>query len=340
MKKYFPTVFIVILSFILLVGCGQTEVNNNAASTNGEQETKVDDKSESTNGEQETKVDDKAESSFPVTITDGLGNEVTIEEEPQAIVSIIPSNTEIAFALGLGDKMVGVGDWANYPPEVAEIERVGGAKFNVEKIISLNPDVVLAHASSAHSSTEGLQQLRDAGINVVVVNDATSFQAVYDSIKMIGTVTGTEENADKIISDMTEKLNLIKEKSAEIKEADQKVVWIEVDAQLYTTGKGTFMHEMLEAIGAINAAGDQEGWPQFTEEDAVLLNPDVIVITYGYYVENAVEQVLNRDAWQEVPAVKDKLVFDINSDLVTISGPRLIEGVEELAKAVYPDIYQ
>ncbi|MDX8359775.1 ABC transporter substrate-binding protein [Cytobacillus sp. IB215316] len=327
MKKYFPTVFIVILSFILLVGCGQTEVKNNEASTNVEQE---------------TKVDDKAESSFPVTITDGLGNDVTIEEEPQAIVSLIPSNTEIAFALGLGDKMVGVGDWADYPPEVADIARVGGTEFNVEKVISLNPDVVLAHASSAHSSTEGLQQLRDAGINVVVVNNATSFKAVYDSIKMIGVVTGTEENADKIISDMTEKLNLIKEKSAEIKEADQKVVWIEISQapDLFTTGKGTFMHEMLEAIGAINAAGDQEGWPQFTEEDAVLLKPDVIVITYGYYVDNAVDQVLARDAWQEVPAVKNKLVFDINSNLVTRSGPRLIEGVEELAKAVYPDIYQ
>ncbi|WP_214480428.1 ABC transporter substrate-binding protein [Bacillus sp. SM2101] len=327
MKKYFPTVFIVILSFILLVGCGQTEVKNNEASTNVEQE---------------TKVDDKAESSFPVTITDGLGNDVTIEEEPQAIVSLIPSNTEIAFALGLGDKMVGVGDWADYPPEVADIARVGGTEFNVEKVISLNPDVVLAHASSAHSSTEGLQQLRDAGINVVVVNNATSFKAVYDSIKMISVVTGTEENADKIISDMTEKLNLIKEKSAEIKEADQKVVWIEISQapDLFTTGKGTFMHEMLEAIGAINAAGDQEGWPQFTEEDAVLLKPDVIVITYGYYVDNAVDQVLARDAWQEVPAVKNKLVFDINSNLVTRSGPRLIEGVEELAKAVYPDIYQ
>ncbi|MFS1518105.1 ABC transporter substrate-binding protein [Bacillus sp. SCS-151] len=327
MKKYFPTVFIVILSFILLVGCGQTEVKNNEASTNVEQE---------------TKVDDKAESSFPVTITDGLGNDVTIEEEPQAIVSLIPSNTEIAFALGLGDKMVGVGDWADYPPEVADIARVGGTEFNVEKVISLNPDVVLAHASSAHSSTEGLQQLRDAGINVVVVNNATSFKAVYDSIKMIGVVTGTEENADKIISDMTEKLNLIKEKSAEIKEADQKVVWIEISQapDLFTTGKGTFMHEMLEAIGAKNAAGDQEGWPQFTEEDAVLLKPDVIVITYGYYVDNAVDQVLARDAWQEVPAVKNKLVFDINSNLVTRSGPRLIEGVEELAKAVYPDIYQ
>nr|WP_250886437.1 ABC transporter substrate-binding protein [Bacillus sp. SM2101] len=326
-KKYFPTVFIVILSFILLVGCGQTEVKNNEASTNVEQE---------------TKVDDKAESSFPVTITDGLGNDVTIEEEPQAIVSLIPSNTEIAFALGLGDKMVGVGDWADYPPEVADIARVGGTEFNVEKVISLNPDVVLAHASSAHSSTEGLQQLRDAGINVVVVNNATSFKAVYDSIKMISVVTGTEENADKIISDMTEKLNLIKEKSAEIKEADQKVVWIEISQapDLFTTGKGTFMHEMLEAIGAINAAGDQEGWPQFTEEDAVLLKPDVIVITYGYYVDNAVDQVLARDAWQEVPAVKNKLVFDINSNLVTRSGPRLIEGVEELAKAVYPDIYQ
>lgn len=288
----------------------------------------------------ETKQEAKTEeAAFPVTVKDAVGD-VTIEKEPTKIVSLIPSNTEIAYALGLGDKIVGVSDFDNYPEDVKNKEKIGGMEFNVEKIISLQPDIVLAHASSAHNSEEGLKQLKDAGITVIVVPNATSFNDVYASIELIGKATGKEKEAADVVQQMKQKIDAIAEKAKEVKE--EATVWVEVSPapEIYTAGKGTFMDEMLTIIHAKNAAGDQEGWRMFTEEDAVALNPDVIITTYGYYTSNAVEQVLARPAWKDVPAIKNKRVYDVNSDLVSRPGPRLAEGVEEIAKVVYPDIFK
>ncbi|MGG2954093.1 ABC transporter substrate-binding protein [Geobacillus stearothermophilus] len=277
------------------------------------------------------------QAAFPVTVKDGLGEEVTIKAEPQKIVSLIPSNTEIAYALGLGEKIVGVSDFDNYPEDVKTKTKIGGMEFNVEKIISLKPDLVLAHASSAHNSRDGLKQLKDAGITVLVVNDAKSFDDVYASIDLIGKATGTTDKAKQVIDEMKEKLAKIKEKAKQIPADKQANVWIEVSPppQLYTTGKGTFMDEMLKVISAKNVAGSLEGWPMVTEEKAVAYKPDVIITTYG-----GAKQVLARAAWKDVPAVKNKRVYDVNTDLVSRPGPRLVEGVEELAKAIYPDVFK
>ena len=117
-----------------------------------------------------------------------------------------------------------------------------------------------------------------------------------------------------------------------------KKVYVEVDPSLFTVGKNTFMDEMLTMIKAENIV-KEEGWPQLNQEAIIEANPDVIITTYGYYTENAVEQVLNREGWQDINAIKNKQVVDVHSDKVTRPGPRLVEGVEELAKAVYPDIF-
>ncbi|OQP05981.1 ABC transporter substrate-binding protein [Geobacillus sp. 46C-IIa] len=277
------------------------------------------------------------QTAFPVTVKDGLGEDVTIKAEPKKIVSLIPSNTEIAYALGLGEKIVGVSDFDNYPEDVKTKTKIGGMEFNVEKIISLKPDLVLAHASSAHNSKDGLQQLKDAGITVLVVHNAASFNDVYASIELIGKATGTADKADQVINDMKAKLAEVKEKAKQIPADKQANVWIEVSPppQLYTTGKGTFMDEMLKVISAKNVAGSLEGWPMVTEEQAVAYKPDVIITTYG-----GAKQVLERAAWKDVPAVKNKRVYDVNTDLVSRPGPRLVEGVEELAKAIYPDVFK
>ncbi|TKC14852.1 ABC transporter substrate-binding protein [Robertmurraya kyonggiensis] len=321
MKKWYSFLLLLLMSVGILAGCGEEQAP------------------EKTNqaGEQ---VEQKEEQSFPVTITDASDNEVVIEEKPEKIVSLIPSNTEIAFALGLGDEIVGVSDHDNYPEEVNEKEKIGGMEMNVEKIISLAPDLVLAHASSAHNSSEGLQQLKDSGIAVVVVNDAASFNDVYSSIEMIGKATGEAENAEKIIADMKTKIAEIEEKTAEITEPKSVIVEVSPAPDLYVVGKNTFMDEMLTLIHAKNGVGDQEGWLNLDQESYIERNPEVIITTYGYYTEGAVDSVLAREGWQDVSAVKNKQVIDVHSDLVTRSGPRLAEGLEELAKAVYPELFK
>lgn len=322
-KKWSIVSALLILLMSFLVGCGgaqQQETNNKELNETAQQ-----DKSDGT--------------SFPVTVVDGTGKEVVIDKEPKTIVSLVPSNTEIAFALGLGKKIVGVSDYDNYPKEVEKIEKVGAQDMNVEKIMSMQPDLALVTPFHYENHAEILEQYKKVGINVIVVNDAKSFEDVYKTITLVGTATGTQDKAEEIISDMKQSLAEVKEKAKAVKE--KKKVWVEVSPSpdIFTTGKGTFMNEMLESINAVNVANDQEGWVKFTEEEIVDLNPEVIITTYGYYVENPAQGVLSRAGWTEVPAIKNEQVFDVDNDTVTRPGPRLIDGIETLGKLIYPEIF-
>jgi iron complex transport system substrate-binding protein len=327
-RKMFVSLFILLWAFTL-VACQNNDTTENEEANKGQNE-------ENTEASNETKGN-----YFPITIKDALENEVTFDEEPETIVSLIPSNTEIVYALGAGEKVIGVSDLDNYPEDVLNKEKIGSMEYNIEKIISLKPDVVLAHESIANYAAEGFQQLQDAGLSVYIVKNASSFEDVYHTIETIGKITGTYDASTEVVNSMKSRVEEIKEMSEVIKEEEKLVVWTEISPapDLFTTGKGTFMHEMLEMIGAQNAAGNQEGWPPYTEEDAVLLNPDIILVTYNF-IDNPVDQVLTRDAWANVPAVQNKRVYEVNDDLVSRPGPRLLEGVEELATKIYPEIYK
>ncbi len=324
MKKWLP----VLLAAGVLAACS----DSNEETT----ETPADDQEQ----EEAEEPAESEETSFPVTVTDANGEEVTIEEEPDAIVSMIPSNTEIAYALGLDEAIVGVSDFDNYPEEAMEVEKIGGMEFNVEKIISLQPDVVLAHASNP-GGADGLQQIEDAGIPVVVIENAMTFDEVYDTIDMIGQVTGTTEEAEQIIADMQAGFDEIAEKASAISEEDQKSVLVDVAGppEIYVAGNNTFIQEMLDLINAENVMADQEGFVPLTEEEVVSRNPDVALLTFGYYVENAVDQWMSYEGFSQVTAVTEEAVFEVPSDEVTRSGPRLVEGTQALAEAIYPDVF-
>lgn len=321
MKKWYSLLFTVLLTLGVLAGCGQ---QNNQGNEKKE-----------TTGDKPTE-----QAAFPTTIKDALGNDVTIEKRPEKIVSLMPSNTEVAYALGLGDEIVGVSDFDNYPEEATKKEKVGGTEVNLEKIIALKPNLVLAHASTAHNAEAGLNQLKDAGIPVLVVNDAQSFDQVYDSILMIGKATGETQKAEELVKGMKDKLAEIKKKAAGITEKKKVFVEVSPSPEIYSPGNKTFMNEMLTAINAENVTSDLEGWAKVDQEAIIKHNPDVIITTYGYYVDNAMEQVLSRAGWENVTAIKSKQVIDVDSDRVTRSGPRIIEGVEDLAKAVYPEVFK
>ncbi|TXC86076.1 ABC transporter substrate-binding protein [Metabacillus litoralis] len=309
------------------IGCGTDSVQQEKDSSTT---------TENTEDASTTEVD----APFPVTVTDGTGEEVTIESEPKTIVSVIPSNTEITYAIGQGEKLVAVDEYSNYPEETAELEKIGGQQLNVEKILALQPDLALVTEYQHDNNRDVLTQFKEAGTDVIVINSAESFDQVYQSIALIGKVTGASEEAEQVVTEMKESLEEIREKAKAVTE--KKKVWVEVSPSpdIFTTGKNTFMHEMLESINAINTAGDQTGWVKMTEEEIVTLNPDVIITTYGYYVENPTEGVLSRAGWDEVPAIKQEQVFDVNNDTVTRPGPRLIDGVETLAKLIYPDVFE
>ncbi|WP_128896488.1 ABC transporter substrate-binding protein [Longirhabdus pacifica] len=314
-KKVSLFVFMLMLLFSLVVGCGTTEDN----------------------GEQDTT--ESATDAFPLTIVDGVGEEVTIDKAPERIVTGIASNTEIAFALGLDEHIVGVDNFSNYPEQALNKEKIGDMYLSAELILAQEPDLILLDESHQNNSGEIVQLLKDADLDVMFIQSASTFDEVYENISLIAKATDTVETGENIIQDMKDRHDVLKEKAKEMTQA--KKVWVEVSPapDIYTTGKGTFMDEMLTSIGATNVAGDQEGWVMLNEEEIVTLQPEVIITTYGYYVENAKEQILAREGWSEVPAIQNEQVFDVHGDIVTRPGPRLIDGVEELAKVIYPEIF-
>lgn len=319
MKKILSSLFVVLLC-LGLFGC-----NNETA-------------------QKETKISKNEVAQFPLTVKDSTEKEIEIKKEPKKIISLIPSNTEILFSLGKGKNVIGVTDFDNYPVEVKGIDKVGGSNadmtYNIEKIISLQPDLVLAHESSLGISADGLEQLEQAGITVFVVKNAESINDVYDTIEEIGQVTGKKEKSDQVVSDMKEKLKKISDKTANI--GTNPLVWLEISGppEIYTAGNGTFLNEMISIIHAKNVAEKEKGWVMYSEESAIKANPDVILTTYGDYVPDLDKVVLERKNWTSVNAIKNKRVFDINADTTSRPGPRLVEGVEEIAKAVYPEIFK
>lgn len=331
MKKLLNTLFLtILLSFLIACGADTTDTEDAVEDADVAEEEAVHEDTES-EGE-----------SFPLTVTDATGNELTLEEEPERIVSLIPSNTEITFALGQGDKMVGVSDNDNYPEEVLELEQVGGMEFNTEAIIGLEPDIVLAHESGVSYAQEAFDQLDEAGVDVFVVEDAEDFDATYETIEVIGMMIGAEAEAEQLVDGMKEDFSELEELTATIPEEERPSVFFEISPEpdIYTAGANTFFDELLTVIHANNATGEEEGWFAIDPEAIIELNPDVIITTYGDFIDDPREQVTSRDGFDGVEAVINERVYDVDTDLVSRPGPRLAEGAKELAELIYPEQFE
>lgn len=337
-RKSLVLLMLVILLAGLAVGCGTaSEPAGTTSGAEGQQSTDQKDKSttkETTTSESTGSADDTSTSgtNYPITITDDSNTQVTLNQKPERIVSIIPSTTEIAFALGLGDLIVGVSDNDDYPAEAANKEKIGGFEINFEKIVSLNPDIVLGGAGI---TSEAVKKLRELGITVIAV-EPTSIDEVYASIALIAKATDTMEQGQKVIAQMKAEHAQVTDALKGISEDAKPKVWVELDNTLYTTGKGTFMDQMVNLAGGINIAGNEEGWPQFTPEKVIELNPSVILVNYDY-IENAVEQVKTREGWGELDAVKNNRVYQLDPNLVSRPGPRITQGLIQIAKFLHPD---
>lgn len=316
--------FLMTFSLIGLAACGDDE-------SSSEQEQTDDPRQEEHAAEEDSQTEKEAD--FPVTLTDDSGTEMTIEKKPERIVSVIPSSTEIAFALGLGDQIVGVSDHDNYPEEVKNIEKIGGLELNFEKIVSLEPDLVLANTANG----EAIQQMRDLGLNVLVLG-AQNLEGTFENILLTGKATGTSEKAEEVVNQMKAERDEVINLVSEIPEEERKTVWIEVGQDLFSVGSGTFLNELVELAGGKNIMDDQEGWPQVSEEEVLERDPEVILLTYGNYMEgDPVEAVKNRENWQSVTAVQEGQIYSLDGDIVTRPGPRITQGLQEIARSLYPE---
>lgn len=274
-----------------------------------------------------------------VSITDDLGVTVTIENPPERIVSLSPANTEILFALGLDEKIVGVTEYCTYPEAALSKEKIGGfSTVNIEKVSVHNPDLIVA---ADGNSEETLAHLRELGFTVITIN-ADTIDTTLNDILLVGKATGADAEAEALVSSMKADLAEIAEKtSAEEKPTILHCMWTD---PLWVSGSGTFQDEMITAAGGVNAAADEGGWVALTMEKFLTMNPDIIVVDsgngMGVGADDALRDFFLKDPrMQSLSAVQNEQVYVVNADIIDRGGPRIVECVEALAEIAHPDIF-
>lgn len=272
-----------------------------------------------------------------VVVVDDFGRKVLISHEPTKIISTAPSITEILFALGLGNRVVGVTRQCNYPPEV--LERIGRGEITIiggftdpslEKILELNPDLVIGHNLL---TPEFVKKLEDAGIPVIVVKTAETIQGVYEDIKLIGKSCWADEEASKLVEELEEKISFWEKQIEDVKRVDVAgIFWVN---PLWVAGNGTYIHDLIEHAGGRNVFADKKWWASVSDEELVERDPEYIVVPY----KHGEELIYNGIMEMKRKGLIHGEVIRIDSDLMSRPGPRVAILFERLVKALHPDVW-
>ena len=273
---------------------------------------------------------------YPLTIIDITETAVTIPQEPQRIISIAPSNTEILFALGLEDKIVGITNYCNFPEETKNIEKIGETfPLNLEKIVSLKPDLILAYAGQLNE----IPRLRELGLNTIVI-EPLSLKETLKSIQMVATVGGIPEKGNILVKNLSQRVDQIKTEVSNLEITKKPKVFIGgIYETIWTPGEGTLFNELISLAGGINIAAGFSGWIKISPEFIVKEDPDIIIIPIGAMNPGdelkIKENIYQRPGWSNLSAVKTKKIFIVNEDLFFRAGPRIVDGLERLFKIFY-----
>ena len=272
----------------------------------------------------------KAEA-FPATVTDDASRNVTVKAEPTRIVSLAPANTEILFALGLGNKVVGVTSYDDYPSQVASITKVGDfAGPNVEAVAGAKPDLILA---TSGVQADVVKKLEDLGATVVVL-DPQSLDGVYADIQRVGQITGTSDKADDVTTAMKGQVEAVQRVVAT---SERTSAFIEIGQNpLFTAGKGTLMDELITLAGGKNVV-TQPGYVSYSAEQLIKANPQAYFATKGS--SNDPAAIEKRPGFSALSAVKDKRVVILDDSLVSRGGPRIVDGLKAMAEGLHPGAY-
>jgi len=274
-----------------------------------------------------------------VTVVDDAQRTVEISGVPERIISLAPSNTEILFALGLGDKAVGVTDFCDYPEEAQEIEKVGGVEPNLEKIVDLEPDLVLYIGGTAQ--LEKTQTMEDLGLTVLVLAPS-DIEGIFADIELVGKATGAEDEAEELVAQLRRRMKEVTTKVAI--SSYRPLIFYELDAtdptRPYTAGPGSFIDALIDMAGGFNlgATGGMQ-WAQFSTEEIIAQDPKIIILgdaNYGVTLESVEE----RPGWGVITAVKEGAIYPIDDTLVSRPGPRIVDGLEELARIIHPELFE
>ena len=276
-----------------------------------------------------------------LTVIDDFGETVTIQGIPQRIVSLAPSNTEILFAIGLEDRIVGVTDYCDYPPAAAGIQKIGGySTISIEKVLAADPNLIIA----APGNTEDVvNRLRDLGMTVITLNPETIDDVLRD-IALLGEVTGQEEQASACVESLQLRINTVTEKTDTLtkKPTAVHVVWHD---PIWISGSGTFQDEVIAMAGGVNAFGSVDGWGIVSLEEFIVADPDYILVSSGTGMTEEEghdvikDYFMNEPRMQGLKSVRDGHIYVIDADVISRGGPRIVDALEEVATILAPDLF-
>lgn len=273
-------------------------------------------------------------------VTDQLGRSVKLKNYPQRIVSLAPSNTEILFALGLGDKVVGVTTFDDFPEEAKSKEKVGGlTNPDIEKLVSLRPDLVVAT-----SLQQGMviPQLERQNITVIALSPK-NVPEILEGITLLGKVTGADNEAKKLVNSMQARINKVSKLTSQLTPEERpRVFYLLWSDPLLAAGKNTFHDELIRLAGGVNIFSDVEKYGGVNLEVVLDRNPQIILADTGHGSggDTSFRWAAEESRLKGTEALKEDQVFEIDADLVNRAGPRIVDGLEAMLKLIHPDLYE
>jgi len=287
---------------------------------------------------QTVKSGDEHADGFPLTITDAQDREVTFQSAPTRVISVAPKNTELVYALGLGDRLVGVTTFCNYPPAAIELPKIGGVTsqtINQEQIVALRPDLILC----SNLMHEDLMSTWEELEIPVLVMGAETLAEMYEEMKMLAQLLSCPDVATTVISSLQDRVQSVTEAVKKIP-ADQRPklfyqVW---DEPLMGAGPSSFIGEILDLTGGINILNDvKDPYPYVSHEIVVSKNPDIIFAPTTHSQEVIPEKIAQQPGWEAIEASRNQQIYLLDGDQVSRRGPRMIDALETMVGLMYPD---
>ncbi len=276
-----------------------------------------------------------AQSTANRTLTDQAGRTVQVPDTPERVVSLAPSITEIVYALGQQNRLVGATRFSDYPPEARKLPRVGSyVHLDIERIAALNPDLCIAVKDG--NPIDVIRRLEGLGIPVFAVNPV-NLRTVMEAVQAAGNLLNAPDRAAALVRDMEHRISRVRRQAAR---ADERPgVFFQIGIQpIVAVGRDTFIHELIETAGGKNLTAGDLPYPRFSREQVLALAPEVIIIT-SMAREGSFRRMKEEwERWPGLPAVRNSRIHIVNSDLYDRPSPRMVEGLEQLFRLIHPGL--
>lgn len=276
-----------------------------------------------------------------IIVTDGTGKQITLPAPAKKIISLAPANTEILFALGAGSQIIGRDTTSDYPEQAKAITDVGGGfgELNLEAILAQNPDLVIASMLTPSEQTKALE---DAGLTVFTLGNPSNFEGLYSNMLTLAKLTGHEAEAEALVGDLRQRVAAVEEKLSNT--SQRPLVFYEIDGTdpnaVWTPGPGTFIDTLINLAGGDNLGANLQGeWVQISLEELIAQDPNLILLGDALWGGVTVESVKARAGWEALTAVQNEQIFPFDDNLVSRPGPRLVDGLEGLARLFHPELF-